>query len=151
MSEALRYLERKNCFIIDVLCDNSESLNEIKKLSFNSHRPVKITHSRGLRISMKKSNMNRNCKLFVSESPSKVREMAQQEIKVNEENFYSAVGGVGDGNRNSIGKICLSSSGVEIKGIDSNCSESQSNDHIKIPVIFVSYQPYIGEYEYMNI
>ena len=74
--------------------------------------------------------------------------MALDEIKVNEENYYSVVGG---GQRSAVEKICLSSVGVEMKDRESNCSEGKSNDHIKISVIFVEYQPYIGEYEYMNI
>ena len=143
---SLRYLERENCFVVDVFCDNSQYFYHIKKLSFSSHHPVKIIHSQGLRISLKNYKSNKYCKLFVSKSDSKLVEMALNEIKVNEENFYSLV------REDSVmNKMCFSATGMKMITKESNCSDRKSNSTIKIPVIFVAYQPYIGEYEYWTM
>ena len=145
----MKYLERsKECIVLEVHSDNSSYLQDIKKLSYKSHQPVRIIDSRGLQISLETSHStnkpggpNKRCKLVVSDTISKVKEMTQKEIKVNEENFYT----VFTTNWSlSLRKVCLSSVGIEIRSKESRCSEWKPNNHIKIPVIFTAYQPYIG-------
>ena len=134
------YLLIQDCYVVEVDSDNSRSLSDIKKLSFHSHHLVKTSHSLGLQISLKNKG-KKHCKLFVSDSTAKTLAMAEQQIKVNEEDYYAIVQ---SGLKSSLKKICLSSVGTtRLISKQSNCSQSKPNNVIKIPVIFIPYQPYI--------
>ena len=128
--------------VVDVHCDKSTYLSDIKKLSFHSHHLVKIIHSLGLQISLNNKG-KKQCKLFVSDSINNTRKMAGDLIKINEENYYSVV--LPD-LKSSLKKICLSPLGVTtLISKQSNCSQRKANNMIKISVIFSPYHPFIGE------
>ena len=140
-SKITNFLRSQDCFVVDVHCDNSMHLYDIKKLSFNSHHFVKIIHGLSVQISLKKEG-KKLCKLFVSDSIDKTKKMAEDQIKVNEEHYYSVV--LRD-LKPSLKKICLSSVGVTtLISKQSNCSPSLPANIIKIAVTFTPYQPYIG-------
>ena len=136
------YLRSQDCFVVDAHCDKSTFLSDIKKLSFNSHHFVKIIHSLGVQISLKNKG-KKHCNLFVSDSLDNTRKMAGDQIKVNEEHYYSVV--LAD-LKSSLKKICLNSVGVTtLVSKQSNCSQIKPNNIIKIPIKFIPYQPFIGE------
>ena len=135
-------LGSQDCFVVEVHSDNSTCLSDIKRLAFLSHHLVKIIHRLSLEISLKNKGKAR-CKLFVSDSSDNIRKMAEEQIKANEEHYYSFV--LPD-LKPSLNKICLSSDGITRLITElSNCSQSKPANIIKIPVIFIPYQPYIGE------
>ena len=141
-SKITDFFTSQDCFVVEVDCDNSLCLNDIRMLAFSSHHLVKNSHSLGVAISLQNKG-KKHCKLFVSNSTGNTRRMAEPEIKVNEENYYSSLRG--DLNF-SLKKICLSSVGTTtIIAKQSNCSENKANNIIKIPVIFIPYQPFIGD------
>ena len=140
--EITKYLRSQDCFVVEVHCDNSTHWSDIKKLAFHSHLLVKISHSLIVEISLKNKG-KKHCTLFVSDSTDKTRAMAEQEIKVNEEDYYALVI-LQTGWNSALKKICLSSAGTtSLISKHSNCSQSKPNTIIKIPVIFIPYQPYI--------